>query len=220
MSLWYVYAMWGDRLCQRKSNSARLPIHCHVLYWSPYQKRDPLSNDHRDKMCLYSASSAPVKIFLQSGPAWTMSKGFIKWTDSPPTAESIVSQIAACLNKMTVQRVSRRSTDLIHKNVMGLSELGGECVNVCCTYTCLSVCSVCNHSIKSTAITNRISWVDCRSLSLLIDFLWFPSAHKGRTFCEWPQRESLLWACVNVFWPTYLRGFKAGTHPSVSGKVK
>lgn len=54
-------------------------------------------------MCLYSASSAPMKMFPQSGPAWTMSKGFIKLTDSPLTAESIVSQIAACLNKMTAQ---------------------------------------------------------------------------------------------------------------------
>lgn len=63
---------------------------------------------------------------------------------------------------------------------------------------CLTVCGVCNHSIKSTAITNRISWVDSRSLSLLIDFRWFPSAHKDGTLSEWPRWESLLWAWVNV----------------------
>lgn len=27
-----------NRLCQRKSISAQFPIHCHALYWSPYQK--------------------------------------------------------------------------------------------------------------------------------------------------------------------------------------
>lgn len=219
MSLWYVYSMWRDRLCQRKSISAQLPIHCHALYWSPYQKRDPLSNDHRDKMCLYSASSAPVKMFLQSGPTWTMSKGFIKLTDSPLTAEWIVSQIAACLNKMTAGRECGRSTDLIHENVMGLSVLGGVYAHIHSSQ-CLMVCSVCNHSIKSTAITNRISWVDSRSLSLLIDLRWFPSAHKDRTLSEWPQWESLLWAWFNVLRLTYLRPFKAGAHLSVSGKVK
>lgn len=140
MSLWYVYSMWRDHLCQRKSISAQLPIHCHALYWSPYQKRDSLSNDHRDKMCLYSTSSAPMKMFPQSGPTWTMSKGFIKLTDSPLTAEWIVSQIAACFNKMTAEGVWGRSADLIHENVMGLSVLGGVCVCVyVCTHTSLSV---------------------------------------------------------------------------------
>lgn len=62
--------------------------------------RDPLSNDHRDKMCLYSMSLAPMKTFPQS-TTWTMSKGFIKLTDSPLTTERIVPQIDACLNKMT-----------------------------------------------------------------------------------------------------------------------
>lgn len=180
--------------------SASHTLPCIVLI--SISKRDPLSSDHKDKMCLYSASSAQMKMFLQSGPTWTMSKGFIKLTDSPLPAEWIVSQIAACLNKMTAESVCGRSTDLIHTNVMGLSVLGSVCV---CLYTvsvrthpCLRVCSVCNHSIKSTAITNGISWVDSRSLSLLIDFLWFPSAHQGRTFCEWPQWESLLLAWVNV----------------------
>ena len=223
MSLWYVYSMWWDRLCQRKSISARLPIHCHALYWSPYQNRDPLSNDHRDKMCLYSTSSAPMKMFPQSGPTWTMSKGFIKLTDSPRAAEWIVSQIAACFNRMTAEGVWGRSADLIQKNVMGLSVLGGLCACVC-VHThlsqCLSVCSVCNHSIKSTAITNRISWVDSRSLSLLIDFLWFPSAHQGRTFSEWPRWEWPLRAEVNTLQLMSLGCIKAGTHLSVSGKVK
>lgn len=63
---------------------------------------------------------------------------------------------------------------------------------------CVCVCAVCNHSIKSTAITNRISWVDSRSLSLLIDFLWFPSAHQGWTFCEWPQRDEPLWLNISA----------------------
>lgn len=57
---------------------------------------------------------------------------------------------------------------------------------------------VCNNSIKSTAITNRISWVDSRSLSLLIDFLWFPSGHQGWTFCEWPRRDPLLWLNISA----------------------
>lgn len=97
-----------------------------------------------------------------------------------------------------------RSTDLIHENVTGLSVAHLE-VSMC-VCTCLNGCSVCNHSIKSTAITNRISWVDSRSLSLLIDFLRFPSVHQGRTFCEWPQWESLPRGRANVS----EGGFKAG----------
>lgn len=140
MSLWYEHGMWRDRLCQRKSISVRLSIRCHALHWSPYQKRDPLSNDHRDKMCLYSTSSAPMKLFPQSSPTWTMSKGFIKLTDSPLTAKWIVSQIAACLNKMTASSARGRSADLILNNFMGLSVLGGVCV---CTHTHFWVSVLC-----------------------------------------------------------------------------
>lgn len=190
--------------CEKSSLSKEVHF-CSVSHTLPcivlisISKRDPLSSDHKDKMCLYSASSAQMKMFLQSGPTWTMSKGFIKLI-LLLALEGIVSQIAACLNKMTAESVCGRSTDLIHTNVMGLSVLGGVCARILylCTYACLRVCSVCNHSIKSTAITNGISWVDSRSLSLLIDFFWFPSAHQGKTFCEWPQWESLLPAGVNV----------------------
>lgn len=74
-----------------------------------------------------------------------------------------------------------------------------ECYEVKCTLRCVRtrVC-VCNNSIKSTAITNRISWVDSRSLSLLIDFLWFPSGHQGRTFWEWPRRDPPLWLDISA----------------------
>ena len=84
--------------------------------------------------------------------------------------------VRACVNECVWS-----AADLIHENVMGFK----------CTLRCVCVC-VCNNSIKSTAITNRISWVDSRSLSLLIDFLWFPSGHQGRTFCEWPRRDPPL----------------------------
>lgn len=97
-----------------------------------------------------------------------------------------VRRVCVCVNECVWS-----AADLIHENVMRLSVLWGVSV-------CVSARTVCNDSIKSTAITNRISWVDSRSLSLLIDFLWFPSGHQGRTFCEWPRRDPLLWLNISA----------------------
>lgn len=64
------------------------------LFSSPYAsmhrtdlhiKKEILYQMIRDKMCLYSTSSAPMELCLQSSK--TTSRGFIKLTDSPPTAE-------------------------------------------------------------------------------------------------------------------------------------
>lgn len=135
--------------CEKSSLSKEVHF-CSVSHTLPcivlisISKRDPLSSDHKDKMCLYSASSAQMKMFLQSGPTWTMSKGFIKLI-LLFSLEGIVSQIAACLNKMTAESVCGRSTDLIHTNVMGLSVLGGVCVRILylCARTLVSVSVVC-----------------------------------------------------------------------------
>lgn len=135
--------------CEKLSLSKEVHF-CSVSHTLPcivlisISKRDPLSSDHKDKMCLYSASSAQMKMFLQSGPTWTMSKGFIKLI-LLFALEGIVSQIAACLNKMTAESVCGRSTDLIHTNVMGLSVLGGVCAHILylCARTLVSVSVVC-----------------------------------------------------------------------------
>lgn len=146
-------------------------------------------------------------MFPQSGPTWTMSKGFIKLTDSPLAAEWIVSQIAACFNKMTAEGAWRRSADLIHENVVGLSVLGGlrACVR---THThlsrCLSVCSVCA-TIRlnpQLSLTGLAEWTAEVYHCLLIS----SDSHqpiRARTFSEWPQRDSPPWAGVNTLWPLF-----------------
>jgi len=202
--------------------SASHTLPCIVLI--SISKRDPLSSDHKDKMCLYSASSAQMKMFLQSGPTWTTSKGFNKLTESPLPAEWIVSQIAACLNKMTAERTCGRSTDLIQKNVMGLSVLGVFVWLCVCVwiYTCLRVLvSLVCATIRlnpQLSLTGLAEWTAEVYHCLLISSDSHQPIRAGHS--EWPQWESLLWAGVNVLWLTYLRSFKAGAHLSVSGKVK
>lgn len=156
-------------------------------------------------------SRLPRNGFLQSGPAGIMREALLNWLSllQPPHESSVTP-----LDEIKLEQIRVRSTDRIH--VLGLSVAYLEVIMCARTYTCLCVWSVCNHSIKSTAITNRISWVDSRSLSLLIDFLRFPSVHQGRTFWEGPQWESLPWDQVNVLWQTG----PIGAHRSVSGKVK
>ena len=90
----------------------------------------------------------------------------------------------------------------------------GVCVYVCVrTYTCLHVwVSVLCATIRlnpQLSLTGLAEWT-AEVYHCLLIFLWFPSAHQGRTFCEWPQWESLL-AGPGL---TYLRGFKASRHPS------
>lgn len=155
-------------------------------------------------MCLYSTSTEPTKIFLQT---WTMSKGFIKLTESTHRWMNCLSN--CCLSQQNDLRMSVEDLQILSIRMLwGLS----------CTWRCVCVC-LCNHSIKPTAITNGISWVDSRSLSLLIDFLWFPS---GQLSASGPRWESQLWAgwgggrIVADVWS----GFEDGNHLSVSGRVK
>lgn len=104
-------------------------------------ERDPLSDDHRDKMCLYSAFSRRrrrMKLFpLSDGRAGGKKKGSCaKLTDSPLNGGEVggrweggfVSQIAACLNrKVRVEDVKILSP----ADVMGLSVLVCVCVRAC-----------------------------------------------------------------------------------------
>lgn len=133
VSLWYVYSTWRDCLRQRKSISAAashtlLPMRCTDLYI----KKQILYRMITGTKCVF-IPRPEAAIFLQPGPTWTPRKGFIELTDFPLAVEWIVSQIAACFNKMTAEREWGGSADLIHKNVTGLSVLGwsvGVCVFV------------------------------------------------------------------------------------------
>lgn len=139
MSLWYVDAMWRDRLCQRKSISVRLPpyaaMHCTDLH---IKKGDPLSNDHRDKMCLYSTSSAPMKIV----PTILSNSDYEQRIyEIDGFSSKRLSELSLKLLLVSTKSARWRCADLILKDVMGLSVLQ---VWVCvCVFIHLSECLCC-----------------------------------------------------------------------------
>lgn len=158
----------------------RPPIRRHALHWSPYQKkmeRDPLSDDHRDKMCLYSAfSSRRMKLFRCSDGRAAQKKRILCEIDGFSSkrrwggAGGLGCLSNCCLSQQKSARRGRE--DLIPADDMGLSVLVCARTYVSRTFILASV-SVCDRSMKSRRpIANRISWVDSRSLSLPIDFFF------------------------------------------------
>lgn len=141
MSLWYVYAMWRDRLCQRRTISAQLPIRCHALYWSPYQKRDPLSNDHtgQNVSLFYGFGANEIVPAIWSNLDYEQR---IYEIDGFPSKGwmNCLSNCFLSQQNDSVECVCGRSADLILKNVMGLSVLRGVCV---CARTLVWVSVLC-----------------------------------------------------------------------------
>lgn len=151
-------------------------MHCTDLHIKKKMERDPLSDDHRDKMCLYSTfSSRRMKLFCRSDGRAARKKRILCENGGKEDGREVrEGGVSLKLLLVSTEKCTSRTW----------RSYPGACYGVKCTCVCacasrarsswrLCPCATVRWSPRRP-IANRIGWVDSRSLSLPIDFFFYP----------------------------------------------
>lgn len=183
----------------RRSVSTQLPILCHALCRSPYQKDKLYRAIFRTK-CVFIPWESPCSL-VQLG-LWA--KDLINWLILFYPLDELCAKLLLVSTKWQQTECARKIYRSYPQNCYWVKctlILGGVCLGGCvcvCVYP-LGVSVVCA-TIRlnpQLSLTGLAEWTAEVYHCLLISSR-FPSAHQGRTFCERPQWESRRRAGVNV----------------------